>query len=145
MKTKFIPSAVSGRYYPQSSETDRDAKPRVESGQIYPGYYKVAPATKPRVVADLPLPLVKFIHRFATRCSLDCCGWAALAFDEPCADDARWAIELRVKNEFARVRDTIENSSAELLWFPQLQLGASKDVALVFFGWFEDGLRKMSD
>ncbi len=129
-------------YYPQPSEADRHAKPRVENGQLYPGYYQIDPATKARVVADLPFPVVKFIHRFATRCSLDCCGWAALAFDEPRADDARWTIALRVEDEFARVREAIEGSSAELFWFPHLELGATKDVALVFFGWFEAGLRQ---
>ncbi len=119
------------------------APKRVENGQLFPGYYQIDRATKARVVADLPLPVVKFIRRFATRYSLDCCGWAALAFDEPRADDARWTIALRVEDEFARVRGAIESSSAELLWFAQLNLGATKDVALVLFGWFEAGLRQM--
>ena len=52
-------------------------------------------------------------------------------------------IELRVEDEFARVRCAIEGLSAELLWFPQLELGVTKDVALLFFGWFEVGLRQV--
>ena len=121
----------------------RHAKPRVQNGQLYPSYYQIDPATKARVVADLPLPVVKFVGRFATRCSLDCCRWAALAFDEPRADDARWTIALSVEDEFARVRAAIEVSSAKLFWFAQLHLGATKEVTLIFFGWFEAGLRQM--
>ena len=104
---QLIPSATNIRYYPQPSEASHAAIARVENGQIHPGYYLIDSATKARVVADLPLPVVKFIHRFAMCCSLDCCGWAALAFDEPRADDARWTIALRVENEFARVRAAI--------------------------------------
>ena len=143
MVNEFAPPVARGCYYPQPSEADRDAKPRVENAQLYPGYYQIDPATKARVVADLSLPVVKFVGRFATRCTLDCCGWVALAFDEPRAEDARWTIALHVEDEFARVRGAVEGSSAELLWFPQLRLGATKDVALVFFGWFEAGLRQM--
>ena len=145
MKSELAPPVGRGCYYPQPSEASHAATARVENGQLYPGYYQIDPATKARVVADLPLPVVKFIGRFATRCSLDCCAWAALAFDEPRADGARWTIALRVEDEFARVRAAIEGSGAELLWFPQLGLGATKEVALVFFGWFETGLRRVKE
>ena len=134
MKSDFAPPVARGCYYPRPSECSHAAEAHVENGQLYPGYYQIDPANKSRVVADLPLPVVKFIHRFATRCSLDCCGWAALAFDEPSANDARWTIELRVEDECARVRGAIEGSSAELLWFPQMRLDATRNTVFVSRG-----------
>ncbi len=144
MSANSVPTLASGRYFSRPPATECDAKPRIENGRFYSGFSNTAPDAKPRAIADLPLPLVKLIHRFATRCSLDCCGWDALELAEPSADDddERWTIRLALEDEFARARGDIERSDAELLWFPQLSLGAAKADALFVFGWFEDGLRR---
>lgn len=61
--------------------SDKCVKPCIENRQFISGSHAATSGDKLRDF-DLPLPLVKFTHRFATRRTLDCCGWSSLELTE---------------------------------------------------------------
>lgn len=97
MLCSFITPLEHGCYFPRVA-TERDAKPRIENGRFVSSLIAATSEDKARVVAELPLPPVKFIGRFAPRYSIDYCGRDALEFDESSADDGRWTIRLAIED-----------------------------------------------
>ena len=89
----------------------------------------------------IPISIFKFLRRFESSCTLGCCGFSALRFELPSADDARWTIEFRLENELARERENLAAVSVEnlLLFDGHIR----KDDLMFLFEWLENGLREI--
>lgn len=92
---------------------------------------------------EMPISILKFLARFESSCTLDCCGLSSLEFQTPSIHDARWTMNFRLENELAREREKLAASSAEVLRFRQMSGLIRKDDLIFLYEWLEKVLRQI--